>query len=88
MALNKSTYKKTRRITVVKISSLQHMSTIDSEHLLLIEDDSGNLFKITLGQLLEQIAPLQIVTDDSLTGSATTESPLSIAKVEGGVFHP
>lgn len=88
MSVNKSTYKKTRRLTVVRISNLQQLTVVDSEHLLVIEDDSGNIYKITVGSLLSQIQGLQIVTDESLSGTGTVESPLKIEKVSGGVFHP
>ena len=86
--INQKAYKKERRITVVRISNLREIPAIEADHLLVIEDDSGNIYKITVGSLLSQLQGLQIVTDDSLSGTGTIENPLKIEKINGGVFHP
>lgn len=53
--INKRAYKKERRITVVRISNLRAIPSIEADHLIVIEDDAGNFYKVTVGDLLANI---------------------------------
>ncbi|PKP20377.1 MAG: hypothetical protein CVU04_03995 [Bacteroidetes bacterium HGW-Bacteroidetes-20] len=53
--INQKAYKKERRITVVRISNLRTIPSIEADHLIVIEDDSGNFYKVTVGDLLSNI---------------------------------
>ncbi len=53
--VNKKAYKKERRITVVSISSLRRISAIEANHLIVIEDDTGNFWQTTVGELLSNL---------------------------------
>ncbi len=54
--INQKAYKKERRITVVRISNLRNIPSFDLEHLIVIEDDSGNFYKVTVGDLLTNLS--------------------------------
>ena len=53
--INQKAYKKERRITVVRISNLRAIPAIEADHLIVIEDDSGNFYKVSVGDLLSNI---------------------------------
>lgn len=53
--IEKRAYKKERRITVIRISNLRAIPAIEANHLIVIEDDSGNMFKVPVGDLLANL---------------------------------
>ena len=53
--INQKAYKKERRITVVRISNLRAIPAVEADHLIVIEDDSGNFYKVSVGDLLSNV---------------------------------
>lgn len=66
--INQKSYKKERRITVVRISNLRAIPAIEADHLIVIEDDSGNFYKVTVGDLLSNLgdSATSIIECDSI----------------------